>query len=257
MLDKIIAGRWTKASGVVGFWPANVDEASWPNNENIGSIDDVTLYTDDSRTEILAKFHGLRQQMKKQPGRYNDCLADFIAPKTSGIADYVGGFTVTTGLGEEDKVAQFKAAGDDYSAILFQSLCDRLAEAFAELMHAKVRKELWGYAVDEKIDTNELWKEDYVGIRPAPGYPAQPDHTEKQTLFKLLDTTKRIGVKLTESCAMWPPSSVSGMYFSHPQSHYFGIGKIEKDQVKDYARRKGMSLDECERWLAPLLNYIK
>ncbi len=249
MLEKIIAGRWTKASGVVGFWPANVVRDF--------SIDDVTLYTDESRDTVLGTFHGLRQQMKKQAGRYNDCIADFIAPKDSGIADYVGGFTVTTGLGEEEKVEEFKAKGDDYSAILFQSLCDRMAEAFAELMHAKVRQELWGYAPDEAFSADDLVKEKYQGIRPAPGYPAQPDHTEKQTLFKLLDTTNRIGVKLTESCAMWPPSSVSGMYFSHPESHYFGVGKIEKDQVEDYARRKGMTLEECEKWLAPNLNYNK
>ncbi|PCI86769.1 MAG: methionine synthase [Hyphomicrobiales bacterium] len=247
MLDKIIAGRWTKASGVVGFWPANVVSDF--------SGDDITLYTDDGRATVLDTFHGLRQQMKKQAGRYNDCLADFIAPKDSGVQDYIGGFTVTTGLGEQDKVAEFKAAGDDYSAILFQSLCDRLAEAFAELMHAKVRRELWGYGHEENFGIEELVKEQYQGIRPAPGYPAQPDHTEKRTLFKLLDTTKRIGVELTDSCAMWPPSSVSGMYFSHPDSHYFGIGKIEKDQVSDYAKRKGMSLEDTERWLAPILNY--
>ncbi|NRA89096.1 MAG: B12-binding domain-containing protein, partial [Rhizobiales bacterium] len=249
MLEKIIAGRWTKASGVVGFWPANVVSDF--------SGDDVTLFTNDKRDEVLATFHGIRQQMKKQAGRYNDCIADFVAPKDSGIADYVGGFTVTTGLGEEKKVEEFKAKGDDYSAILFQSLCDRLAEAFAELMHAKVRQELWGYAPIENFTADDLVKEKYQGIRPAPGYPAQPDHTEKHTLFKLLDTTNRIGVKLTESCAMWPPSSVSGMYFSHPESHYFGVGKIEKDQVKDYAKRKGMTLEECERWLAPILNYNK
>ncbi len=244
MLKQIIAGRWTKASAVVGFWAANTE-----------NLDDITLYKDDERADVAGVFYGLRQQMKKQAGRYNDCISDFIAPKDSGVADYMGGFTVTTGLGEEKKIAEFKAKGDDYSAILFQSLCDRLAESFGELMHAKVRRELWGYAADENISHADMIKEQYQGIRPAPGYPAQPDHTEKGTLFNLLDTEKRIGVKLTESFAMHPASSVSGMYFSHPKSHYFGIGKIGKDQVEDYAKRKGMTLKECEKWLAPILNY--
>src|SRR6185437_3970349 len=186
--------------------------------------------------------------------RFNSALSDFVAPRESGLADYVGGFTVTAGIGEDEVADRFKRANDDYSAIMVKALADRLAEAFAERLHARVRKEFWGYAADEALTCDDLIAEKYRGIRPAPGYPAQPDHTEKGALFKLLDS-ERIGVKLTESYAMWPGAAVSGLYFSHPQSHYFGVGKIERDQVEDYAARKGWSLAECERWLAPILNY--
>jgi len=182
-------------------------------------------------------------------------LADFIAPKDSGVADYIGGFAVTTGLGEDEAIEKYLSKTDDYNRIMAKALCDRLAEAFAEAMHAKVRRELWGYAKDETLSTDDLILERYRGIRPAPGYPAQPDHTEKSTLWSLMDTEAKIGMTLTESYAMWPGSSVSGLYFAHPDSHYFGVGRIERDQVEDYARRKGWTVAECERWLAPVLNY--
>ena len=187
--------------------------------------------------------------------RQNLALADFVAPKDSGVADYVGGFAVTTGIGEEDIARRFDLANDDYSKILVKSLADRLAEAFAEAMHQKVRRQLWGYAPDETLSNEALIAEEYAGIRPAPGYPAQPDHTEKRTLFRLLDAENEIGVKLTESCAMWPGAAVSGLYFSHPDARYFGIGKVGRDQVADYAARKGWQLEEAERWLGPILNY--
>ncbi|HAC57099.1 MAG TPA: methionine synthase, partial [Rhodobiaceae bacterium] len=204
----------------------------------------------------LEVFHTLRQQMKRSSSdRANYALSDFIAPKDSGVEDYIGGFCVSTGFGEDDVAKGFKEKNDDYRAILSQALADRLAEAFAEHMHERVRKEFWAYASDEKLSNQDLIEEKYQGIRPAPGYPAQPDHTEKATLFKLLDAEEKIGVKLTESYAMWPGASVSGMYFSHPQSEYFGVGKIERDQVVEYAKRKGMELRVMERWLAPILNY--
>jgi 5-methyltetrahydrofolate--homocysteine methyltransferase len=245
MLAEIIAGKKLRASGVIGFWPAN----------EIGT-DDIELYTDDSRTERLAVLHTLRQQMSRTKSeRANAALADFIAPKETGIADYIGGFAVTAGHGEDELAREYEAHNDDYRAILSKALADRLAEAFAEHMHARVRREFWGYAKDEQLSNEELIAEKYQGIRPAPGYPAQPDHTEKRTLFDLLDAEKRAGIKLTESFAMWPGAAVSGLYFSHPQAEYFGVGRIERDQVVDYAARKGMSLEECERWLAPILNY--
>jgi len=244
MLDKIVAEKWFKASGVIGFWPAN----------SVG--DDVVVYSDESRSTPIATYHTLRQQLEKREGRRNAALSDFIAPKGTGIADYIGGFAVTAGLGEDEIAARFKNANDDYSSILVKALADRLAEAFAERMHQRVRKEFWGYAPDEALDNDQLIREEYRGIRPAPGYPAQPDHTEKATLFELLDATRATGVELTESFAMWPGSSVSGLYYSHPESYYFGVGKIERDQVEDYAARKGRSLQEMERWLAPILNYI-
>ena len=178
-----------------------------------------------------------------------------MAPKSSGLADYIGGFAVTAGIGEDEAAKQFEDKNDDYSSILVKALCDRLAEAFAERMHERVRREIWGYASDENSTVEDLIAEKYQGIRPAPGYPAQPDHTEKATLFELLDAEKNAGIRLTESFAMWPGSSVSGLYFSHPQSQYFGVGKIEEDQVADYAQRKGMSQAEAERWLSPILNY--
>jgi 5-methyltetrahydrofolate--homocysteine methyltransferase len=193
--------------------------------------------------------------MARDGGRANLALADFIAPKDSGLADYVGGFAVTAGIGEEDVARRFERANDDYSKIMVKALADRLAEAFAEALHEKVRRELWAYAPGEKLSNEELIAESYAGIRPAPGYPAQPDHTEKGTLFRLLDAETATGVKLTESYAMWPAAAVSGLYFSHPDAAYFGIGKIGRDQVADYATRKGWAIEEAERWLAPILNY--
>jgi 5-methyltetrahydrofolate--homocysteine methyltransferase len=243
MLKQLIEEKWLKANAVVGFWPAN----------SIG--DDIELYADDGRAKILATLHTLRQQMEKDSARANLALADFVAPKASGVADYVGGFAVTAGIGEEDVARRFERANDDYSKIMVKALADRLAEAFAEALHEKVRRELWAYAPDEKLTNEQLIAEDYAGIRPAPGYPAQPDHTEKRTLFKLLDAEKATGLKLTESCAMWPAAAVSGLYFSHPESRYFGVGKIGRDQVEDYAARKGWSIEEAERWLGPILNY--
>jgi 5-methyltetrahydrofolate--homocysteine methyltransferase len=242
MLAQIVAGKWLTAKAAIGFWPAASRE------------DDIVLYADDSRKERRAILHTLRQQMAREPGRPNLALADFVAPE-GGAGDYLGGFVVTTGHGEDDHIKRFEADKDDYSAILLRALADRLAEAFAEHLHARVRREFWGYAPDEELGNADLIEERYRGIRPAPGYPAQPDHTEKGTLFALLDAEARTGVRLTESYAMWPGSSVSGLYFAHPESRYFGVGKIEKDQVEDYARRKGWTVEEAERWLGPLLNY--
>src|SRR5690242_12796461 len=242
MLDKIVAEHWFRAGAVLGFWPANSDG------------DDIRIYADETRGEPIAMLHTLRQQLSKREGRANAALSDFIAPHDSGVADYIGGFTVTAGIGEDEVAERFKRANDDYSAIMVKALADRLAEAFAERLHQRVRKEFWGYATDETFSNEQLIAEKYRGIRPAPGYPAQPDHTEKGTLFQLLKS-ERIGVKLTESFAMWPGAAVCGLYFSHPQSAYFGVGKIERDQVEDYARRKGWTVAECERWLAPGLNY--
>ncbi|HSS12564.1 MAG TPA: methionine synthase, partial [Rhizomicrobium sp.] len=244
MLKKIVDGKWLTASAVIGFWPVNRD----PKNP-----DDIIVYGDKARKFPIQVLHTLRQQMAREQGRANLALADFIAPV--GVEDYIGGFVVTAGIGEDKHIKKFEAAKDDYSAILLRALADRLAEAFAERMHERVRKDYWGYAADEHFSNDELIKESYRGIRPAPGYPAQPEHSEKGTLFKLLDAEAKIGVKLTESYAMWPGSSVSGFYYAHPESRYFGIGKIERDQVEDYARRKGWTLEEAERWLAPILNY--
>ncbi|GJL95052.1 MAG: hypothetical protein DHS20C05_14570 [Hyphococcus sp.] len=243
MLERIVNENALTAHGVVGFWPAN----AWG--------DDVILYKDERRDEKLAAFHGLRQQIAKRSGGANYCLSDFIAPEGAGISDYVGGFAVTAGIGEEQFAESFDRQNDNYSAILSQSLADRLAEAFAEHMHERVRREFWGYANDETLSTEALIKEEYQGIRPAPGYPAQPDHTEKKTLFSLLEPETNAGISLTESFAMTPPSSVSGLYFSHPQSLYFGVGKIERDQLEDYAKRKGMAVKTAERWLSSILNY--
>jgi 5-methyltetrahydrofolate--homocysteine methyltransferase len=241
MLEKIVAEKWLTAKAAVGFWPANAEG------------DDIVLYGDKARKFPLAILHTLRQQMPREAGRPNMALADFIAPQ--GVPDFIGGFAVTAGLGEEAHIKRFEDAHDDYSAILLRALADRFAEAFAERMHERVRRELWGYAPDENFTNDQLVAESYRGIRPAPGYPAQPDHTEKAALFKLLDAEARAGIKLTESFAMWPGSSVSGLYFSHPESRYFGIGKIERDQVADYAGRKGWTIEEAERWLGPILNY--
>jgi 5-methyltetrahydrofolate--homocysteine methyltransferase len=200
-------------------------------------------------------LHTLRQQLARREGRPNLALADFVAPRASKLADYVGAFAVTAGIGEDDVAARFKGANDDYSSILVKALADRLAEAFAERLHQRVRREFWAYAPDESLSADDLIAEKYRGIRPAPGYPAQPEHSEKATLFRLLDAEKATGVRLTESYAMWPGASVSGLYFSHPESRYFGVGKLERDQVEDYARRKGWTLAEAEKWLAPILNY--
>jgi 5-methyltetrahydrofolate--homocysteine methyltransferase len=247
MLQRIIGEQWFEARGVVGFWPANADG------------DDIVLYTDESRETELARFHTLRQQMAKDKtqadgGRANVALADFVAP-VGTRPDWVGGFAVTAGHGEAEIAKAFKDKGDDYSAIMAAALADRLAEAFAEALHRKVRTELWGYAPDEPFDVDALIAEQYRGIRPAPGYPAQPDHTEKGTLFRLLDAEAATGLQLTESYAMYPTAAVSGLYFAHPESHYFGVGRVERDQVADYARRKGWSVAEAERWLGPILNY--
>lgn len=245
MLQKIVDEKWLKAKAVIGFWPAN----------SIG--DDVELYADEKRAEVIDTVHFVRQQMKKRSGKANMCLADFIAPKETGIKDYFGGFAVTAGIGIEEKLELFKEAHDDYNDILLKALADRFAEAFAEHMHERVRKEFWGYAVDESFNNNDLIKEKYRGIRPAPGYPACPDHTEKTGLFTLLNARQNAGIDLTDSMAMMPASSVSGYYFAHPESQYFGIGKISKDQVKDYAKRKDMDLRMAERWLAPNLAYSR
>jgi 5-methyltetrahydrofolate--homocysteine methyltransferase len=199
--------------------------------------------------------HHLRQQNKKTSGQANYCLSDFIAPKSTGIADYIGGFAVTSGLGIEEHVAAFEANHDDYNAIMLKALADRFAEAFAERLHQRVRQEFWGYASNETLSNEELITEKYQGIRPAPGYPACPDHTEKDLLFKLLDATKNTGITLTESYAMYPTAAVSGWYFGHPESKYFGLGKINRDQVEEYSMRKGMDLDDMERWLSPVLAY--
>jgi 5-methyltetrahydrofolate--homocysteine methyltransferase len=243
MLARLVEERWFNPKAVIGFWPANA----------VG--DDIRLFTGESRSAALATFHGLRQQLSKRDGRPNLCLSDFVAPLESGKPDYVGGFVVTAGIEEVRIAERFERANDDYRSILVKALADRIAEAFAERMHQRVRKEFWGYAPDEALTNEELIREEYRGIRPAPGYPAQPDHSEKGTLFRLLDAQERIGVTLTESFAMWPGSSVSGLYLAHPQAYYFGVAKVERDQVEDYAARKGMSIVEAERWLGPILNY--
>ena len=242
MLARIVQEGLFQASGVVGFWAANSE------------VDDIVLYTDDSRSTESGRLHTLRQQMLKSEGKPNLALSDFVAP-VGGPADYMGAFAVTAGHGESALSLSYKQAGDDYSAILATSLADRLAEAFAEVLHARVRQELWSYAPDEALGVDDLLAEKYRGIRPAPGYPAQPDHTEKATLFRLLDAEHATGMSLTESFAMAPPASVSGLYFAHPEAHYFGVGKIDPDQTADYARRKGWDLKIAERWLAPILNY--
>jgi 5-methyltetrahydrofolate--homocysteine methyltransferase len=243
MLKKIIDEKWLRAKAVIGIYPANATDT-----------DDIEVYEDESRTKVKTVFHTIRQQSKKPSGQYNVALSDFLAPKTAA-ADYIGGFALTTGIGIDAHVERFEKDHDDYSAIMLKALADRLAEAFAELMHKRVRKEFWAYASDETFSNEELIKEEYAGIRPAPGYPAQPDHTEKPPLFKLLDAEKNTDIYLTESMAMVPTAAVSGLYFAHPQSHYFGIGKITKDQVEEYAVRKKMPLEIIERWLGSNLAY--
>ncbi|NMW23040.1 methionine synthase [Rhodanobacter soli] len=243
MMDRIIAEKWLTARAVIGLWPA----------ANIG--DDVEVYTDTGRTNRLARLCSLRQQADKPPERPNLCLADFITPKEFDKPDWIGGFAVTAGLGIEEHLARFQADYDDYSSIILKALADRLAEAFAEHMHERVRKEFWGFVPDESLDNDALIAEKYRGIRPAPGYPACPEHTEKATLFKLLDVTRNTGIELTEGFSMYPAAAVSGWYYSHPDSQYFVVGRLGKDQVEDYAKRKGWTLAEAERWLASNLDY--
>ena len=247
MLQRLIGEQWLKPRGVVGFWPANADG------------DDVIVWADETRRQELARFFTLRQQMEKTNEKGQFALSDFIAPislKDGGQGDdYVGAFAVTSGDGDATKAAEFIAKGDDYSGIMVKALSDRFAEAFAEYLHEQVRRELWGYAPDEALPNDQLIAEAYRGIRPAPGYPSQPEHTEKQTIFDLLDANRNAGMELTSSFAMLPTASVSGLYFSHPDAAYFAVGRIEKDQVEDYARRKGWDLATAERWLRPILNY--
>jgi len=244
MLDQIIEEKWLTARAVIGLFPANRQ-----------GTDDIAVFCDEQRRERLAVIHTLRQQNQKAAGASNLALADYVAPGDLGIQDHVGAFAVTAGIGIEERVRKFEADHDDYRAILLKALADRLAEAFAERMHERVRGEFWGYGEPEALSNEELIAESYQGIRPAPGYPACPDHTEKRTLFDMLDVTDNIGVKLTESCAMWPAASVSGWYFGHGQAKYFGVGRLGRDQVEDYASRKGWSLGEAEQWLAPSLGY--
>jgi 5-methyltetrahydrofolate--homocysteine methyltransferase len=243
MLTSIVEEKWLKARAVIGFFPAN------------SQGDDVIVYTDQTRQTPLETLHHLRQQNIKAPGRPNYCLSDFIAPEATEKADYLGAFAVTTGIGIEEKLQQFEQDHDDYSSIMLKALADRLAEAFAEYMHQLVRKEYWGYAEDEALDSAQLINEAYKGIRPAPGYPACPDHTEKSKLFELLNVTDNTGIELTESFAMYPASAVSGWYFAHPESQYFNVGKIDKDQLQDYAKRKGLEEAVAERWLAAHLHH--
>ena len=248
MLDRIIDEKWLRANAVFGLFPANAVDG-----------DDIAVYADETRTTEIARLHNLRQQSEHRAGVPHRCLGDYVAPRETGLHDYVGAFAVTTGLGSSERVEAFKKANDDYSAILLESLADRLAEAFAERLHQRVRKEWWGYAPDEHLDNAALIAEQYIdngsGIRPAPGYPACPEHTEKATLWKLLDVEKNANIELTESYAMWPGAAVSGWYFAHPQSQYFVVGRVNKDQVSDYAGRKGWTLAEAEKWLAPNLGY--
>jgi 5-methyltetrahydrofolate--homocysteine methyltransferase len=239
----MIAERWVTARGVVGFWRA------------AGREDDIVLYSTADNDAEIATLRTIRQQMRRQKGRANLALADFVAPLGHPVCDHVGLFAVTAGIGERAVSERFERANDDYSSILVKALCDRLAEAAAEWAHERVRRELWGYAPGENLTEAQLLAEDFAGIRPAPGYPAQPDHTEKRVLFDLLEAEAHAGISLTENCAMLPGSSVSGVYFSHPQARYFGVGKIARDQVEDYAQRKGWTLDEAEKWLRPILAY--
>ena len=244
MLQTLVDEKWLRACAVVGFFPANT----------VGD-DDINVYTDETRTTVRLRLHQLRQQKSKPQEQAQLCLSDFVAPVQSARADYIGAFAVTAGIGIDEHIARFEAAHDDYSSIMLKALADRLAEALAERMHERVRREHWGYAAHERLDSSGLIREEYQGIRPAPGYPACPDHTEKAALWKLLEAERTAGIRLTESFAMFPTAAVSGFYFSHPQSHYFGVGKIDRDQVASYALRKGMGLAETERWLAPILGY--
>jgi len=244
VLDKIISEKLLQANGVVGLFPAST----------VG-FDDIEIYTDDTRKGVKRILHTIRTQTPKSDGLPNLALADFISPKENGKEDYIGAFAVTAGIGIESLIEKYEKEHDDYNSIMVKALADRFAEAFTEHLHELVRKKYWGYAPEEEFSNNELIKESYQGIRPAPGYPAQPDHTEKRIIFDLLDVEKNTGIKLTENLAMYPAASVSGLYFAHPESKYFTVGKIGKDQVLDYHRRKGMSVEEVERWLGPILNY--
>ena len=242
MLERIVAEHWLTARAVIGLFPAN----------RIGE-DDIQVYRNEERKQVLTTLHHLRQQTQRPPGKPNQCLADFVAPV--GVADYLGAFALTAGIGLEERVAEFEREHDDYNSILLKALADRLAEAFAERLHERVRKTFWGYAGTEDLSNEDLIAERYRGIRPAPGYPACPDHTEKGLLWELLEVEKNTGITITESYAMLPTAAVSGWYFAHPEARYFGLGVIQQDQVFDYAKRKGMSLAEAERWLAPHLGY--
>ena len=241
MLDTVEAEGEISASGIVGLFPAY----------SVG--DDIEIYTDETRTEILQVSNQLRQQTEKKSPFVNHCLADYIAPKSSGVADYIGAFAVTGGIGEREVAERYKANNDDYNAILVQAVCDRLAEAFAEYLHQQTRKEYWGFAADETLDNNDLIREKYQGIRPAPGYPACPEHTEKAAIWDLMNVEQEIGMELTSSYAMYPGAAVSGWIFSHPDSRYFAIATIQQDQVEDYAERKGWDMLTAERWLGPNL----
>jgi len=243
MLKTLIEERWLTARAVLGLFPANA----------IG--DDVEIYASESRGELLTTLNFLRQQKGKPEGQPHECLADYVAPRASGVPDYCGAFAVTAGIGIEEHVARFERAHDDYSAIMLKALADRLAEAAAEHFHERVRRELWGYAATENLTNEQLVREEYRGIRPAPGYPACPDHTEKAKLWKLLDVERNAGIRLTDSYAMYPTAAVCGWYFAHPLARYFALGKIDREQVEDYARRKGMTLATAERWLSPNLGY--
>ena len=244
MLRQIVEEKWLTANAAIGFWPAAQVNG-----------DDIEVYADESRDQVRVTLHQLRQQTAKVNGAPNFSLADFVAPGDSPARDYVGGFVVTTGIGLEQRAAEFEAANDDYNSILLKALADRLAESFAEHMHLRVRKEFWGYARTEDLSNEELIRERYTGIRPAPGYPACPDHTEKRALFDLLAAEQNTGVELTEHFAMMPAAAVSGFYYSHPEARYFAIGKIGRDQVENLARRKAVPVAEVERWLRPNLDY--
>ncbi|GAB1263805.1 hypothetical protein NBRC116492_06140 [Aurantivibrio infirmus] len=243
MLKKMVAEKWISAKGVIGFWPAN------------SQGDDILVYKNDERKEVVDTFYTLRQQAVRPQGKPNFALSDFVAPVESGLKDYIGGFAVSTGFGEDEKAEFYEKQNDDYNKIMVKALADRFAEAFAEQLHEEVRKHYWAYSPQEAYSTDDLISEKYQGIRPAPGYPSQPDHTEKELLFKLLDVENNTGIKLTENFAMWPGAAVSGLYFSHPESQYFGLGKITKDQVESYAERKGWDMEKAERWLGPNLDY--
>lgn len=244
LMKTIITGKLFRTKGVIGIFPAN------------SVRDDIFVYEDENCSKLLTVFHTLRQQIQKQDETEpNYCLADYVAPKESGRVDYIGGFAVTAGHGVEEFAKEFENNQDDYNSIMAKALGDRFAEAFAEYMHYKVRKEYWGYDKNENLSPEDLIREKYRGIRPAAGYPASPDHTEKRALFDLLQVEKNTGITLTEHFAMWPASSVSGLYFAHPKSKYFAVAKINRDQVEDYAKRKEMSVEVVERWLAPNLSY--
>jgi len=243
LLDQVINEKWLQARAVFGFFPAHSED------------DDLLVYSDASRKEQLMRLCHLRQQRSKPAGQRQNCLADYVAPVSSGLDDYVGAFAVTAGIGIDEHVERFEKQHDDYNAIMLKALADRMAEALAEYLHERIRREFWGYAGDEQLSNDELIGEKYKGIRPAPGYPACPDHTEKGKLWTLLDVQSNIGLTLTDSYAMFPTAAVSGFYFAHPDARYFSVGKVDSDQVRSYAERKGMSVAEAEKWLAPNLGY--